>query len=145
MLATVEVYRTRIRRLLGGLAAEEIILGSRSDGGGGVKGSDLHAATMQATAVEAALGLGSTLVHLSDLDEPSLRRSYHAFPAVRERVKETLDDCFAEAKSIIQRRRRDVERLANALMDRGCLSGLEIEELLSSEKPNPVIGRVAHV
>lgn len=145
MLATVEVYRTRIRRLLGGLAAEDVVLGSRSDGGGGVKGSDLHAATMQAIAVEAALGLGSTLVHLSDLDEPSLRRAFNAFPTVREQVKATLEECYEETKTVIQRRRHDVEKLASAIMDRGQLTGLEIEELLSEETQNLVIGRVAHV
>lgn len=47
-----------ITTMLGGLAAEEVLLGSRSSGGGGQEGADLHMATLCALNIEASFGLG---------------------------------------------------------------------------------------
>lgn len=131
LLASSELYKARIRRCLGGMAAEDIVLGSRSDGSGGVKGSDLHVATLQAIALEASLGLGSTLVHMAELDEVSLRKAYLGFASVRDHVTATLNACYDDAKRIILTRRHDVERLAILLMERGHLTGVEVNALLS--------------
>ena len=62
----------RVATLLGGLAAEEVVLGQRSAGGGGGKGSDLHAATMLALSLEASYGLGESLAYLASSNEEDL-------------------------------------------------------------------------
>lgn len=57
---------------LGGLAAEEVMLGDRSAGGGGASGSDLHSATLSALTFEASFGLGEGFAYLASEDEDEL-------------------------------------------------------------------------
>lgn len=50
-----------IAMLMGGIAAEDVVLGSFVDGAGGLEGSDLVTATDLATIVHCQLGMGFTL------------------------------------------------------------------------------------
>ena len=131
--ATAADYRSRIVRVMGGLAAEEVFFGERTDGGGGIKGSDLHSATVTATAMEASMGLGSAFAFLSTADGDELMHLLQYDSVLRSRVEKTLAECFQIAKKLVGERRADVERLAHALVDKGSLSGAEIQEILDAQ------------
>ncbi|MHA6642726.1 AAA family ATPase [Mesorhizobium sp. A623] len=131
--ASADDYRARIIRSLGGLAAEEIVFGHRFDGGGGVQGSDLYNATVAAAAMEASVGLGSSLAFLSAVGSDDLMRLVQIDHVVRMRVEKVLADCYEQAKEIVRERRSDVERLAHALVVRGKLSGDEVTDILDEQ------------
>lgn len=132
-LLSADDYRARIVRGMGGLAAEEVIFGYRTDGGGGIVGSDLHNATLTAAAMEASMGLGGGLSFLSTADPNDLLRLVQVDRIIRSRVEETISDCYAQAKRTASSRRADVERLAHALRERGRLSGNEVSEVLGEQ------------
>lgn len=124
-LSTVDMYLAKIRMWLAGMAAEEVFFGSRSDGSGGIAGSDLHQATLHAIAVHTSLGF-TDVAQISDLSEKSLMRAHYGFSDVRRRVHETLDKCLSEAKAIVKRHRREIEILASELVHKGRLDGKEV-------------------
>jgi hypothetical protein len=126
-------YLKRIVRGMGGLAAEEVVFGYRTDGGGGTEGSDLHHATILAAAMESSLGLGGGLAYLSSLDHGDLLRLVQIDMVTRRRVDQVLADCLDKARDIVRERRVDVERLAHALRDRGKLSGAEVREIVDGQ------------
>lgn len=131
--SSTQDYKDRIIRALGGLAAEEAVFGYRTDGGGGVEGSDLYTATMAAAAMEASLGLGNSLALLTTLDHERLLHLVQYDHVVRSRVEKTLAECFERAKAIARTRRGDIERLAEALRDQGKLSGVEVREIVDAQ------------
>lgn len=126
-------YRARIVRVMGGLAAEEIVFGDRTDGGGGILGSDLHNATSLAVAMEASMGLGSSLAFLATAGSDDLLRLVQIDHVIRLRVEKTIAECYEEAKKIARERRSDIERLAHALVDKGRLTGAEVTEVLDEQ------------
>src|SRR5690606_1937541 len=76
---------------LGGIAAEEVLLGERSAGAGGAKGSDLHSATLAALTFEASYGLGESFAYLAADDEGELFDALRFDRFLRERVDRVLE------------------------------------------------------
>jgi cell division protease FtsH len=118
---------------LGGLAAEEVFLGDRSAGGGGGKGSDLHGATSSALAFEASYGFGEGFAYLSSSDEEELFATLRLDRYLQVRVDKVLADQFARAKKIVEDHRQEVERVAEALLAKGSLSGDELRDLIAQQ------------
>ncbi|MBN9436966.1 AAA family ATPase [Bosea sp. (in: a-proteobacteria)] len=127
--------------LLAGIAAEEAILGSRSVGGGGVPGSDLHLATLVALRLEASYGLGEGLAFLAGDSEPELLRLLHTSQAIRERVEIVLAEQMARVRSLVERQRGAVERAADELLEGRRITGVSAGELMASVVTRPGIGR----
>ncbi len=125
-------YHDEIAMLLGGMAAERIVLGDVQDGSGGRKGSDLHRASNLATIMLSNLGLGS--LHYCDvstsqqLDE--LRRSD---AVLRRRVERLLAGELERACEIVNRRRPEFDRIVAALSEREVIAGDELREILADE------------
>ncbi|HLP66153.1 MAG TPA: AAA family ATPase [Rhizobium sp.] len=123
-------YLDEIAMMLGGMAAEKVVLGDVLEGSGGVDGSDLQRASDLATLMLASLGLGSLLycdVSTSkDLDE--LRRQN---PVLRRQVERLLAKQLERAEEIIQARMKDVKTLAGLLMDRDFIPGREVSRLVN--------------
>jgi len=87
---------------LGGIAAEEVLLGERSAGGGGGKGSDLHAATLSALTFEASYGLGEGFAYIAPEDEDELFHALRVDRFLHVRVDKVLAEQFARAKRIVE-------------------------------------------
>lgn len=122
-----------IAALFGGLAAEEVVLGQRSASGGGGKGSDLHAATLSALMFEASYGLGTTFAYLASSDEEELFAALRVDGTLRGRVNEILQQQFKRAKRIVEANRCNLDRIAEALLEKGKLSRYEITELANRQ------------
>lgn len=118
---------------LGGLAAEEVFLGDRSAGGGGGKGSDLHGATSSALAFEASYGFGEGFAYLSSSDEEELFATLRLDRYLQARVDKVLAGQYARAKKIIEDHRQEAERIAEALLAKGSLSGDELRDLVDQQ------------
>ncbi|ANL33945.1 hypothetical protein [Rhizobium phaseoli] len=65
LLAVVILIDDHVALLLGGRAAEEVILGTAFDGAGAAEGSDLHRASDLATRLELQLGMGEGLAYFN--------------------------------------------------------------------------------
>ena len=120
---------------LGGLAAEEVMLGDRSAGGGGAPGSDLHSATLSALTFEASYGLGEGFAYLASEDEGDLFAALRLDRYLHARVDKVLADQFARAKKIVEGQRQEVERIAEAAAHQGKAVGGGGQEIWSTQQP----------
>lgn len=118
---------------LGGMAAEEAILGDRSAGAGGSKGSDLHEATLLAVSFEASFGFGEGFAFLSPSEEDELFSSLRLDRNLQVRVDKVLAGQFTRARKIVERNRLEVERVAEALLEKGSLTGDELRDLVAEQ------------
>jgi len=121
--------------LLGGTAAEDVFLGSRSIGGGGTRGSDLHLATLTALRLETSYGLGQGLAFLAADGEADLWRTLHMSPTVRERIEGILAEQMTRARSIIQHHRIGTKQVANELLKERKIGFAPIVALISNSEP----------
>jgi ATP-dependent Zn protease len=118
---------------LGGIASEEVILGERSAGGGGGRGSDLHTATLSALAFEASYGLGNGFAYLAGDEEEELFSAMRLDRFLQERIDKLLVKQFQRAKRIVERERMEAERVAEALLAMGKLSADELKEIIARQ------------
>ncbi|MBY5439069.1 AAA family ATPase [Rhizobium leguminosarum] len=125
----LQSYLNEIAMLLGGMAAESVILEEIHDGFGGIEGSDLHRATDIATILVAGHGVGELCYYSirgpGDLEE--IRRSDHS---VRQRVASLLLEELNRAKGIVQSRRDDLLLVSEAVLVRELLPGVEVAKLI---------------
>ncbi len=122
-----ENYEAEICSYLGGLAAEHVILGTHSDGGGGVAGSDLSKATEIAIRMEVSFGLGENLTFWATHDEckPDFVKCN---PRLQALVDKTLQSCFAKACEIIEAK-QDFLLSVSAILERN--GEIKEDELLT--------------
>lgn len=118
---------------LGGIAAEEVLLGERSAGGGGGKGSDLYGATLSALTFEASYGLGEGFAYLAAENEDEVFSALRFDRLLHARVDKVLAEQFARAKKIVEGHRLELERIAGALLAKGALSGAGLKELIEQQ------------
>lgn len=125
---------SRLRMLLAGRAAEEVVFGDVSTGAGGDSTSDLAQATMLAAAAMNAYGLedGTDGLLWRGLPMPdTLPTTLALRPDISARVTAMLTEAYAEAKDLILRHRQDLEGIARLLVERETVGGVEIEALVS--------------
>jgi ATP-dependent Zn protease len=125
-----------ITALLGGRAAEQILLGaSEATAGAGIgENSDFARATRAAIDLELRLGFGAIgVAHFPDQTIDSLMHN----PSIVALVTKRLDNCLARAHEIIAANRRTVESVARRLEATGYLDSAAINELL---KKHPMRG-----
>lgn len=123
----------RLRMLLAGRAAEEVVFGHVSTGAGGNATSDLAQATMLAASALHAYGLGDGVDGLlwRGLPTPDIISTALALrPDLSESVSAMLADAYAEAKDLIYRHRDELEAIARLLVERETVDGKEIEALV---------------
>ncbi|MBO1905318.1 AAA family ATPase [Microvirga sp. 3-52] len=126
LLRTRSAYLAQITGLMAGIAAEEVVLGARSDGGGGSKGADLQKATALAAAMEVSLGFGENLAYLSSRDEDELLARVRADPILRRAVNQVLAGSLERARLLVRTNGDAVNELADVLARLGRASFDEI-------------------
>ncbi len=130
---TLQTYRDEIAMILAGRAAEQVVFNQCYDGSGGVEGSDLHRASDLATVLITCHGIQSlgftSLSSSRDLDE--LRRTD---PILRRRVERLLAEELARADEIIRKRRADLLRIAEAVLECELLPGSEVLRIIGTER-----------
>jgi hypothetical protein len=125
---TPKTYAAIITTLLAGLAAECVLVGEFGDFGGSAPGSDLHQATMIATAMVVSFGMDGSLVYLASNrhEELSQRLKYDA--RLRSRVEAMLRECFNQAQAILLREKATLKRIVKTLRGTCVMNADELAE-----------------
>ncbi|MBO9429539.1 AAA family ATPase [Sulfitobacter sp. R18_1] len=126
-------FRNRIATLMAGRAAEQVILGTVSNGAGLGPSSDLAEATRLAGRALFEWGLGTQLAHIP-ID---ITQRYGTAQAANSDVEDCLGSAEETARKIIQTYREDVLRIAETMAEERELSADRISELLSSSEGKP--------
>ncbi|MGF1573116.1 MAG: ATP-dependent zinc metalloprotease FtsH [Sumerlaeia bacterium] len=137
--------RARLICLLGGMAAEKLVL---SDTGTGV-GNDLQRVTSIARRMVCEFGMsdrlgprtfGETRSSLTPREAPSEGRDYGEEIAqiIDEEVKMLVDEAYTKAMKILEDKRELLDRLTNALVERETIDADEFEKLISGEELPPL-------
>jgi len=122
-----DFYASKLARLIGGIAAEQLFFGNHSDGGS----EDLRAASDIATHMLAAVGMGDRLastVRAGEIDLTELRR-YDL--SLYRRVDDLLQDALTRALDVIRAHRFLIERLADELVRTGHLDGSVVRDAVA--------------
>lgn len=133
-LRSKEQVHSMIVQLLGGLATEDVFFGERNDGGS----DDLKQATFWTARMELSTGQSDRLIYLAAPDEDSVLAALKGRPDVQKKVEATLQSCMSEARAVVEKRRDDIRKIADALIERGHLTGNEISELLMRRSRQPL-------
>jgi cell division protease FtsH len=115
--------------LMGGRAAEQLVLGEYSAGAGGGSDSDLAKATQIATAAEISWGLGSSRVWLGDAEHGVSRLVQDAM--LRQKIEVQLSRAECEAGRLLEIHREVLIDLATALCRHHRIEGSDLARLLS--------------
>ncbi len=132
----------RIRGLLGGRAAEEVVFGEVSTGAQ----NDLERATALARQMVAMYGMSARVGLAScaqrqpmflNSSETQIQRdcSEQTTREIDEEVKSLLDQSYGEAKEVLSAHRDELERLAAALIKHEAMDGRTFYRLIGREQP----------
>ena len=141
-LATRAELLDRIRGLLGGRAAEEIVFGEVSTGAE----NDLERATGIARQMVCVFGMNERvgLAHVAQRQnamllgaDAQLQRDSSEATAreIDEEVKKILDRSYQEAKDLLAVHRGELERVSQELLKRETISGDEFYQLIGKPRP----------
>ena len=122
--ATIPLH---LQMKLAGRAAEALLCGDISSGGGAGANSDLAQATQLALEAEANFGFGPLLAWHA-LDRPLVDMP----PDVRARVEKRLQHAERDVRSLLDPHRTDLRRIATALAAARDLDAADLERLLES-------------
>lgn len=126
-------FMDRITTLLGGRAAEQVVLGEISSGAG----DDLERATGLARRMATELGMSPEIGPVSIRQTPTQAPmavqtvSERMAMAVDESVRQLVTESYRRAMDLVQTRQGAVQRLASALVERESLDGVEVERLIT--------------
>ncbi|MBY4606369.1 AAA family ATPase [Rhizobium sp. 9T] len=130
-LHTRDHLESLICLMLAGAAAEEYLLGCRSSGFSGSKGSDLDEATILATQMVASYGMGRSLPFLIESRQVTAESARRLPNALREDVSRILDEQYSRATAMLLEHSSLLERLASGLVDRETLTSEDVADLIS--------------
>lgn len=134
----------KIKGLLGGRAAEELVFGEISSGAS----NDLEKVAQIARAMVTVYGMSKRLPNLSLVQNgtpgflgqgPAMeRRSEKIEELIDEEVMQIIQRCYQEALVLLQEKRDLLEKMAKRLLEKEVLDYQEIRELLG-EKPKKAL------
>ena len=137
-LMTKEELIGKIKGLLGGRAAEEIIFDEISTGAL----NDIERATKIARSMIAIYGMSKEIPNYSFLanSSPSFlgqgeeleKRSEYMEQIIDKESFQIIDDCYKSTKKLLLEKKQILERLANALLEKEVLNKDEIKQLINS-------------
>ena len=142
-LATRAELLSRIRGLLGGRAAEELVFGEISTGAE----NDLERATGIARQMVCVYGMSERigLSHVAQRQngmlagpDAQLQRDSSEATAreIDEEVKKILDRAYTEAREVLSGQRNHLERVTAELLKRESLTGDEFYHMIGRERPH---------
>ena len=129
-----------VQLLLGGMAAEDVLLGSRSTASGGTMASDLGRATSLLAAYRHSHGLGDRLVYLGDPDEVIQRVRFD--PRLAGEIEQDLQRLYAVARATVADHVDEVRAVATRLRRDRVMSGDAVRGLMREVSWGPP-GRAA--
>jgi len=114
ILPTEATLLARIRISLAGMAAEEVVQGSRSIGGAGAIGSDLEAATRVATQMVLSYGMGKNMRFYAGRHK--IDGTFTAPPELNGEINAILAREYRSAKDLLTKEKSRLLRLAAELV-----------------------------
>jgi cell division protease FtsH len=149
LMAQAEL-ESRLRVLMGGHAAERLVLGSISTGAE----NDLKEATRLASHMVAHFGMSERLgpvYYDHEAEHPFLGQriatdggaSPATTNAIEEEARRMLGRALEEAGELLGQRRTELDRLYAALLEKESLERAELAEILGSRDPSPALERIA--
>ncbi|HPB01028.1 MAG TPA: ATP-dependent zinc metalloprotease FtsH [Candidatus Marinimicrobia bacterium] len=127
----------KIKGLLGGRAAEEIVFNEISTGAS----NDLERVAQLVKNMIVVYGMSEKLPNYSLVNRSTPgflnqsagieRRSEHLERLIDEEVKEIIDKCYRETKEMLIEKRELLDKMANTLLEKEVLEKEEIEAILS--------------
>jgi cell division protease FtsH len=116
---------------LGGRASEDIFFGKISTGAQ----NDLQQITRIAYAMVTVYGMNDKLGNISFYDptqEQSFTKPYseETSKLIDEEVRKLLEDAYERTKDLLKEKKADVEKLAEALLDKEVLFQSDVEKLI---------------
>lgn len=129
----------KIKGLLGGRAAEEIIFGDISTGAS----NDLEKVTQLAKNMITVYGMSEKLPNISLVNNSGTgflgnsqgleRRSEYLEKTIDEEVQKIISECYADAKQILLDKKDKLEKMATVLLEKEVIDHKEIEEILGKK------------
>lgn len=119
-----------IALLLGGRAAEEIVLSTAFDGAGAGEGADFHKASDLATRIELQFGMGEGLAYFNLKSVEQRDRVRQNNPVVTARVERLLAREMERSREIVTGFRVAVERIADILVEEAIIEGEEVRRII---------------
>jgi len=140
-LSTRDELLVKLRSLLGGRAAEELVFGTMTNGAS----NDIQQATGLARNMVALYGMSEELglmaaaaVHNQYLDGQSyLDCSQETFAKIDTTVRKLLDSCYADAKRILAENRALLDEIAEFLLVKETITGEELMAFVNADKQKP--------
>lgn len=129
MLYTRSELEARLKMLLGGLCAEEVLMGERSTGAQ----DDLKRATQLAREMISRYGMGESvgLMTVPDTDWPEVQSvSQESAAAIEREVRSLLSQMYQETRQLLEENRDKLMALAGTLADRETIDGEEVRRIL---------------
>ncbi|MGF9565105.1 AAA family ATPase [Neorhizobium sp. BT27B] len=130
VIATEESLTARIDIHLAGIAAERVVFGHHSTSGGGALTADLRLATELATSIERLFGFGEHLVLDMGTGPGALETLRSRDPDLWQAVDKRLKASLGRTEQTLQARKADLMKLADALMEKGRISGADMQKIL---------------
>ena len=131
-LASKSQLKDRLAGLLGGRAAEEVVLGFDDITSGGA--DDLLKATQLSRQMVTGLGMSGLGVRVVEADEPGLgpTHSDELGRRVDAEVERLLDEALGRARAILASRRELLDALATRLLEVETMSGAEMAAIVAA-------------
>ena len=140
-----EEMTSRLAVMMAGRVAEELIFGKKNVTSGAQ--SDIQQATRLARAMVTQWGYSEKLGKVDygqDQQEPMMiptkNVSEETAQIIDEEVRRLVDEGFASAKKILTKRKKDLEAIAQGLLEYETLTGSEIDELMDGKPPSRDMG-----
>lgn len=138
-----EYFERQVAMSLGGIAAEIVVFGGHSAGAGMIVGCDLQRASDLLTDMEAAGGMGHTLVFAATSDAEEADRLRRFNPRLAEAVEAGLRRQLERAKAIIVEERALFEVMCDALVEKGRLDAQQVGAMVAAHAVSFQINQVS--
>lgn len=139
---TLTKYKSKIAMAMGGKVAEELTFGAENVTSGAM--SDIQQVTRIARAMVTQFGMSEKL---GNIDYSNEQQTYlgtqgngmNASPDVQalidEEVRKLVDEGYETAKNILTKKKRDLKRLAEGLLEYETLTGKDIVQVIAGKPP----------